>query len=196
MREEDCEPLARVRPLLPALAELSQEALRAALAPSRGVAERSDSAGRSVAVPAGIDEPGTHSAGFIPLRPTDSCPAKRRESHRGDCGLGSVARLDRVESFTAAVVEVDVDPGKDQSSPCLGTVDLGAVDLTAPRARGRPPSRSLGEMPRPTRPTPSTADPRSEQTGRRRRHRRPPGTARVEEEHCQRPLLLVVRGGA
>jgi hypothetical protein len=33
MREEDREPLARVRPLLPALAELSQEALRAALAP-------------------------------------------------------------------------------------------------------------------------------------------------------------------
>jgi hypothetical protein len=35
MREEDREPLARVRPLLPALAELSQEALRAALAPVR-----------------------------------------------------------------------------------------------------------------------------------------------------------------
>jgi hypothetical protein len=33
MREEDREPLARVRPLLPALAELSQEALRAAVSP-------------------------------------------------------------------------------------------------------------------------------------------------------------------
>jgi hypothetical protein len=33
MREEDREPLARVRPLLPALAELSEEALRAALSP-------------------------------------------------------------------------------------------------------------------------------------------------------------------
>jgi hypothetical protein len=37
MREEDREPLARVRRLLPALAELSREALRAALSPvSRG----------------------------------------------------------------------------------------------------------------------------------------------------------------
>jgi hypothetical protein len=33
MREEDREPLARVRPLLPALAELSQETLRGGLAP-------------------------------------------------------------------------------------------------------------------------------------------------------------------
>jgi hypothetical protein len=88
-----------------------------------------------VAVPAGTGEAGTHSAGFIPLRPTDTRPAKARESQRGDRGLGSVARLDRVESFTAAVVEVDVDPGKGESSPCLGTVDLGTVDLTAPRAR-------------------------------------------------------------
>jgi len=37
-------------------------------------------------------------------------------------------------------VEVDVDPGKGESSRCLGTVDLGTVDLTAPRARGRPPA--------------------------------------------------------
>jgi hypothetical protein len=33
MRDEEREPLARVRALLPALAELSQEAPRAALAP-------------------------------------------------------------------------------------------------------------------------------------------------------------------
>jgi hypothetical protein len=33
MREEDREPLARVRPLLPALAELSQETLWGGLAP-------------------------------------------------------------------------------------------------------------------------------------------------------------------
>jgi hypothetical protein len=32
----------------------------------------------------------------------------------------------------AAVAEVDIDPGKDQSSRCLGTVDLGTVDLRAP----------------------------------------------------------------
>jgi hypothetical protein len=96
------------------------------------VAERSDPADRSVAVPAGIDEAGTQSAGFIPLRLTDSCPAKARESQGGDCGLGSVAVLDRVESFTAAVMEADVDPGKGESSRCLGTVDLGTVDLTLP----------------------------------------------------------------
>jgi hypothetical protein len=41
MREEDREPLARVRPLLPALGELSQEALRAAHHRSRAVPERS-----------------------------------------------------------------------------------------------------------------------------------------------------------
>jgi hypothetical protein len=84
-----------------------------------------------VAVPAGLDEAGTRSAGFIPLRLTDSCPRKGRESQRGDCGLGSVARLDRVESFMAVVAEVDVDPAKDESSPCLGAVDLGTVDLRA-----------------------------------------------------------------
>jgi hypothetical protein len=85
-----------------------------------------------VAGPAGIDEAGTRSAGFIPLRLTDSCPAKGRESQRGDCGVGPVARLDRVESFMAAVAEVDIHPGKDESSRCLGTVDLGTVDLRAP----------------------------------------------------------------
>jgi hypothetical protein len=32
----------------------------------------------------------------------------------------------------AAVAEVDVDPGKDESSRCLGAVDLGTVDLRLP----------------------------------------------------------------
>jgi hypothetical protein len=41
MRDEDREPLARVRPLLPALRELSEEALRAAHHRPRAVAERS-----------------------------------------------------------------------------------------------------------------------------------------------------------
>ena len=97
----------------------------------------------------------------------------------------------------AAVAEVDVDPGKDESSRCLGTVDLGAVDLRAPRARGRRPSRSLGEMPRPTRPTPLAPDPPTSHrvAGRRRRHRRAPGTARVEKQNSQVVLLLFVASG-
>jgi hypothetical protein len=49
-------------------------------------------------------------------------------------------------------VEVDVDPGKGESSRCLGTVDLGTVDLHGSPSTWTTASRSLGEMPPPTRP--------------------------------------------
>jgi hypothetical protein len=74
----------------------------------------------------------------------------------------------------APVAEVDVDPGKDQSS-ALPRNRRSRQGRSQGSLTGTTASRSLGEMPRSTRPTPSAADPPTSHRVARPTRASPPG---------------------